>query len=111
MAGRPHLAKFGNSMDPVYLGFMERGAAFTIEDYRKAQLARSRLYRRFQEALRPLRRDRHPDFHPHRPSASPLPFLTGDFSAMPCRISCHCHKTPRFARRPHIGVTARICYG
>ena len=35
-------------MDPVYLGFIKRGRIFTVEDYRNAQLARSRLYRHVQ---------------------------------------------------------------
>ena len=48
IAGTPHLAKWGNQMDPVYLGFMERGRAFTTDDYRKAQLARTRLFRHVQ---------------------------------------------------------------
>lgn len=49
IGGGPHVAKYGNRMDPVYLGFIERGKGFTTEDYRKAQLARTRLYRRVQQ--------------------------------------------------------------
>ncbi|WP_163851407.1 amidase [Pseudooceanicola aestuarii] len=48
IAGAPHLAAFGDRMDPVYLGFMERGRAFDVTDYRKAQMARTRLYRAVQ---------------------------------------------------------------
>ena len=49
IGGGPHVAKFGNQMDPVYLGFIQRGQGFTTEDYRKAQIARTRLYRRVQQ--------------------------------------------------------------
>lgn len=35
-------------MDPVLLAFIERGSAFTLADYRKAQYARTRLYRAVQ---------------------------------------------------------------
>ncbi|MWB78382.1 amidase [Pseudooceanicola sp. 216_PA32_1] len=48
VSGGPHLAKFANQMDPVYKGFIERGKAFSTDDYRKAQIARTRLYRRVQ---------------------------------------------------------------
>jgi Asp-tRNA(Asn)/Glu-tRNA(Gln) amidotransferase A subunit family amidase len=48
VAGTPHVARFGNRMDPVFLGFIERGRGFTTEDYRKAQLARTRLFRHVQ---------------------------------------------------------------
>ena len=49
VAGGPHVGKWGNQMDPVYLGFIERGRAFSTEDYRRAQLARTRLYRHVQK--------------------------------------------------------------
>jgi len=48
VAGGPHVEKWGEKMDPVYLGFIERGRAFSTEDYRKAQIARTRLYRHIQ---------------------------------------------------------------
>ena len=48
VAGTPHVARFGNRMDPVFLGFIERGRGFTTEDSRKAQLARTRLFRHVQ---------------------------------------------------------------
>lgn len=49
VAGGPYVAKFGKRMDPVFLGFIERGKAFSTDDYRKAQIARTRLYRRVQK--------------------------------------------------------------
>ncbi|OWU86677.1 amidase [Oceanicola sp. 22II-s10i] len=44
----PLVDRWGNQMDPVLLGFIERGRGFTIEDYRKAMLARTRLFRAVQ---------------------------------------------------------------
>jgi aspartyl-tRNA(Asn)/glutamyl-tRNA(Gln) amidotransferase subunit A len=35
-------------MDPVTLAFMERGARFTLADFRNAQYARTALFRRIQ---------------------------------------------------------------
>jgi Asp-tRNA(Asn)/Glu-tRNA(Gln) amidotransferase A subunit family amidase len=35
-------------MDPVLLAFMERGAAFTLREFREAQFARTRLFRAIQ---------------------------------------------------------------
>ncbi len=48
VAGGPYVEEWGDRMDPVYLGFIKRGRIFTVEDYRNAQLARSRLYRHVQ---------------------------------------------------------------
>src|SRR5262249_60771603 len=42
------LPKWQNRMDPVTLAFMERGATFTLADFRNAQYARSALFRRIQ---------------------------------------------------------------
>lgn len=44
----PYLPQFGNGMDPVTLAFMERGAQFTLADFREAQFARTRLFRAIQ---------------------------------------------------------------
>jgi len=38
-------------MDPVTLAFMERGAKFTLADFRNAQFARTTLFRRIQSLL------------------------------------------------------------
>jgi aspartyl-tRNA(Asn)/glutamyl-tRNA(Gln) amidotransferase subunit A len=43
-----YLPKWQNQMDPVTLAFMERGAKFTLADFRNAQFARSGLFRRIQ---------------------------------------------------------------
>lgn len=43
-----YLPKWQNRMDPVTLAFMERGAAFTLADFRNAQFARTALFRRIQ---------------------------------------------------------------
>ncbi len=48
---QPYLAKFQNGMDPVTLAFMERGAKFTLPDYRNAEFARTRLYRAIEGLL------------------------------------------------------------
>lgn len=40
--------KHRDLMDPVLVGFAERGAGFSTEDYRRAQLARTRLFRHIQ---------------------------------------------------------------
>jgi len=44
----PYLAQWGNRMDPVTLAFMERGAQFSLADFRNAEFARTRLYRAIQ---------------------------------------------------------------
>ncbi|MEO3474890.1 amidase family protein [Roseomonas sp. CAU 1739] len=44
----PYLPQWGNRMDPVTLAFMERGARFTLADFRNAQFARTRLFRAMQ---------------------------------------------------------------
>ncbi len=43
-----YLPKFQNQMDPVTLAFMERGAKFTLADFRTAQFARGALFRKIQ---------------------------------------------------------------
>ncbi len=43
-----YLPKWQNQMDPVTLAFMERGARFTLADFRNAQYARTGLFRRIQ---------------------------------------------------------------
>jgi aspartyl-tRNA(Asn)/glutamyl-tRNA(Gln) amidotransferase subunit A len=43
-----YLPKWQNQMDPVTLAFMERGAKFTLADFRNAQFARTALFRRIQ---------------------------------------------------------------
>lgn len=48
VSGGPYLAEWGARMDPVYRGFIERGRGFSTDDYRKAQIARTRLYRDVQ---------------------------------------------------------------
>jgi aspartyl-tRNA(Asn)/glutamyl-tRNA(Gln) amidotransferase subunit A len=44
----PFLAQWQNQMDPVTLAFMQRGNKFSLADFRNAQFARSRLFRRVQ---------------------------------------------------------------
>ena len=44
----PFLPKWQNQMDPVTLAFMQRGAAFTLADFRNAQFARTALFRKIQ---------------------------------------------------------------
>ncbi len=44
----PFLPQWQNRMDPVTLAFMERGAQFTLADFRNAQFARTRLFRAIQ---------------------------------------------------------------
>lgn len=46
-----YLPRWQNSMDPVTLAFMERGACYSVADFRNAQFARGRLYRVIQELL------------------------------------------------------------
>jgi Asp-tRNA(Asn)/Glu-tRNA(Gln) amidotransferase A subunit family amidase len=41
--------KHRNDMDPVLVGFVERGAGFSTDEYRRAQLARTRLFRHIQQ--------------------------------------------------------------
>ncbi len=43
-----YLPKWQNRMDPVTLAFMERGARFSLADFRNAQFARTALFRRIQ---------------------------------------------------------------
>ncbi|MBD3752965.1 MAG: hypothetical protein IE935_11195, partial [Micrococcales bacterium] len=43
-----YLPKWQNQMDPVTLAFMERGARFTLADFRNAQFARTALFRKIQ---------------------------------------------------------------
>ncbi|TCH95980.1 amidase [Roseococcus sp. SYP-B2431] len=42
------LPRWQNQMDPVTLAFMERGNGFGLHDYRRAQFARTRLFRAIQ---------------------------------------------------------------
>lgn len=44
----PYVAEWGDRMDPVLLAFIERGRAFTLEDFRRGQYARTRLFRAVQ---------------------------------------------------------------
>jgi len=44
-----YLPKWQNQMDPVTLAFMDRGATFSLADFRNAQYARTRLFRAIQE--------------------------------------------------------------
>jgi aspartyl-tRNA(Asn)/glutamyl-tRNA(Gln) amidotransferase subunit A len=46
-----YLPKWANQMDPVTLAFMERGAKFTLADFRNAQYARTALFRKIQSLL------------------------------------------------------------
>lgn len=43
-----YLPKWQNRMDPVTLAFMDRGAKFSLADFRNAQFARTALFRRIQ---------------------------------------------------------------
>lgn len=43
-----YLPKWQNQMDPVTLAFMDRGAKFTLADFRNAQFARTVLFRKIQ---------------------------------------------------------------
>ncbi|QCI67757.1 amidase [Phreatobacter stygius] len=43
-----YLPRWQNQMDPVTLAFMERGATFSLADFRNAQFARTRLFRAIQ---------------------------------------------------------------
>jgi aspartyl-tRNA(Asn)/glutamyl-tRNA(Gln) amidotransferase subunit A len=43
-----YLPKWQNQMDPVTVAFMERGAKFTLADFRTAQYARTALFRKIQ---------------------------------------------------------------
>ncbi|WP_198370229.1 amidase [Roseomonas rosulenta] len=47
----PFLPEWKDRMDPVTLAFMERGAQFTLADFRNAQFARTRLFRAVQSLL------------------------------------------------------------
>ena len=46
-----YLPKWQNQMDPVTLAFMDRGAKFTLADFRNAQFARTALFRKIQSLL------------------------------------------------------------
>ena len=46
-----YLPQWQNQMDPVTLAFMERGARFTLADFRTAQFARTALFRKIQSLL------------------------------------------------------------
>jgi aspartyl-tRNA(Asn)/glutamyl-tRNA(Gln) amidotransferase subunit A len=46
-----YLPKWQNQMDPVTLAFMERGAKFTLADFRNSQFARTALFRKIQSLL------------------------------------------------------------
>lgn len=46
-----YLPRWQNQMDPVTLAFMERGAQYSVADFRNAQFARGRLYRAIQDLL------------------------------------------------------------
>ncbi|CAH0201110.1 amidase [Roseomonas sp. CECT 9278] len=50
----PFLPEWKDRMDPVTLAFMERGAQFSLADFRNAQFARTRLFRAMQSLF-----DRH----------------------------------------------------
>ena len=50
-----YLPKWQNQMDPVTLAFMERGAKFTLADFRNAQFARTRAVPQDPVAVRALR--------------------------------------------------------
>lgn len=43
-----YLPKWQNQMDPVTLAFMDRGAKFSLADFRNAQFARTALFRKIQ---------------------------------------------------------------
>jgi aspartyl-tRNA(Asn)/glutamyl-tRNA(Gln) amidotransferase subunit A len=45
------LPRWRDAMDPVTVAFMERGAAFTLADFRNAQYARTRLFHAIQGLL------------------------------------------------------------
>lgn len=45
----PHVAKWGNQMDPVLLDFIEQGSKVTLSDFRRGQYARTGLYRAIQK--------------------------------------------------------------
>ncbi len=47
----PYLPRWQNRMDPVTLAFMERGAQYSVADFRNAQFARGRLFRAIQDLL------------------------------------------------------------
>lgn len=45
----PYLPQWRDKMDPVTIAFMERGDHFSLADFRKAQFARTRLFRALQD--------------------------------------------------------------
>jgi aspartyl-tRNA(Asn)/glutamyl-tRNA(Gln) amidotransferase subunit A len=47
----PYLPRWRDAMDPVTVAFMERGAGFSLIEFRNAQFARTRLYRAIQGLL------------------------------------------------------------
>jgi aspartyl-tRNA(Asn)/glutamyl-tRNA(Gln) amidotransferase subunit A len=48
IAQHKHLAQWRDRMDPSLLAFMERGAAFSMTEFREGQYARTRLFRAMQ---------------------------------------------------------------
>ena len=48
VALRRHLPRWRDRMDPSLLAFMERGAQFSLEQFREGQYARTRLFREIQ---------------------------------------------------------------
>lgn len=46
-----YLPKWQNQMDPVLLAFMDRGSKFSLADFRKAQYARTVLFRTIQRVF------------------------------------------------------------
>jgi aspartyl-tRNA(Asn)/glutamyl-tRNA(Gln) amidotransferase subunit A len=47
----PFLPRWREAMDPVTVAFMERGAGFSLTEFREAQFARTRLWRAVQSLL------------------------------------------------------------
>ena len=66
-----YLPKWQNQMDPVTLAFMERGAKFTLADFRNAQYARTGPVPPHPVAVRALRLHRDADQFPHRARRHP----------------------------------------
>jgi aspartyl-tRNA(Asn)/glutamyl-tRNA(Gln) amidotransferase subunit A len=51
VANAHHLLEWRSRMDPTLIAFMERGARFSMMDFRQAQFARTRLFRAVQALL------------------------------------------------------------
>ena len=47
----PWLPRWQDAMDPVTIAFMQRGAGFSLVEFRNAQFARTRLFRAIQDLL------------------------------------------------------------